>query len=252
MAGHSKWANVKRKKAKVDAERGKIFTKLAREIMVAAREGGGDIQNNFRLRLAVQKAKEANMPNENINRAIQKGTGEQDGTNYESFSYEGYGPEGVALLLDIVTDNRNRTAGEIRSIFSRRGGNLGESGCVSWMFEKKGYIVIEKKAGLPEEDDLMMLALEAGAEDFQSEKDSYHIYTSVDEFEAAKKYLEDKNIKLALAEITMVPTTTVNIKSVETAEKLMALIETLEEHDDVQNVYTNFEIDDSIMQQLRS
>ncbi|NLC10813.1 MAG: YebC/PmpR family DNA-binding transcriptional regulator [Firmicutes bacterium] len=252
MAGHSKWANVKRKKAKVDAERGKIFTKLAREIMVAAREGGGDIQNNFRLRLAVQKAKEANMPNENINRAIQKGTGEQDGTNYESFSYEGYGPEGVALLLDIVTDNRNRTAGEIRSIFSRRGGNLGESGCVSWMFEKKGYIVIEKKAGLPEEDDLMMLALEAGAEDFQSEKDSYHIYTSVDEFEATKKYLEDKNIKLALAEITMVPTTTVNIKSVETAEKLMALIETLEEHDDVQNVYTNFEIDDSIMQQLRS
>lgn len=194
MAGHSKWANVKHRKARADAQKGKVFTKLAREIIVAAREGGGDLNANFRLRLAVQKAREANMPSDNINRAIQKGCGEGESVSLEQISYEGYGPGGVAVLLEILTDNRNRTAAEIRHIFSRRGGSMGESGCVAWMFNRKGYFTIDKKEGLPSEDDLMTLALEAGAEDFKEEDGSYIIITPPEDFETLKDKFTEQNI----------------------------------------------------------
>ncbi|RJX27963.1 MAG: YebC/PmpR family DNA-binding transcriptional regulator [Dethiobacter sp.] len=250
MAGHSKWANTKHRKARVDAQKGKIFTKLAREIIVAAREGGGDLNTNFRLRLAVQKAREANIPGDNINRAIQKGSGDGDSMSLEQISYEGYGPGGVAVLLEIMTDNRNRTAAEIRHIFSRRGGNMGESGCVAWMFTRKGYLTIDKTKGLPSEDDLMMLALEAGAEDFKEEDNSYVIITSPEDFEELKEKFLEKKIDFATAEITMVPANTVLIEDPEEAVKVLNLLEALEEHDDVQNVYANFDIPDEIMQSL--
>jgi YebC/PmpR family DNA-binding regulatory protein len=234
----------------VDAQKGKMFTKLAREIIVAAREGGGDLNVNFRLRLAVQKAREANMPGDNINRAIQKGSGEGDNISLEQISYEGYGPGGVAVLLEIMTDNRNRTAAEIRHIFSRRGGNMGESGCVAWMFKRKGYLTIDKIEGLPSEDDLMMLALEAGAEDFKEEDNSYVIVTSPEDFENLKEKFLEKNINFTTAEITMVPSTTVLIEDPEEAGKVLNLLEALEEHDDVQNVYANFDIPEEILQSL--
>jgi YebC/PmpR family DNA-binding regulatory protein len=250
MAGHSKWANVKHRKARVDAQKGKVFTKLAREIMVAAREGGGDLNANFRLRLAVQKAREANMPSDNINRAIQKGCGEGESVSLEQISYEGYGPGGVAVLLEIMTDNRNRTAAEIRHIFSRRGGSMGESGCVAWMFNRKGYFTIDKKEGLPSEDDLMSLALEAGAEDFKEEDGSYIIITPPEDFETLKEKFTEQNINFSTAEITMVPATTVRIEDPEEAGKVLNLLEALEEHDDVQNVYANFDIPEEIMQSL--
>ena len=250
MAGHSKWANVKHRKARVDAQKGKVFTKLAREIMVAAREGGGDLNANFRLRLAVQKAREANMPSDNINRAIQKGCGEGESVSLEQISYEGYGHGGVAGLLEIMTDNRNRTAAEIRHIFSRRGGSRGESGCVAWMFNRKGYFTIDKKEGLPSEDDLMSLALEAGAEDFKEEDGSYIIITPPEDFETLKEKFTEQNINFSTAEITMVPATTVRIEDPEEAGKVLNLLEALEEHDDVQNVYANFDIPEEIMQSL--
>lgn len=250
MAGHSKWENIKRRKARVDAQKGKIFTRLAREIIVAAKEGGVDLNTNFRLRLAVQKAREANMPNENIGRAIQKGSGEGGALNLEQLYYEGYAPGGVAVLLEMMTDNRNRTAAEIRHIFSRRGGNMGESGCVAWMFKRKGYLSIDKKEGLPSEDDLMLLALETGAEDFKDEDSSYVIITSPEDFEAIKDKFIEQGLDLATTEITMVPTTTVRIEEAEEASKVLALLEALEEHDEVQNVYANFDIPEEIMQAL--
>jgi YebC/PmpR family DNA-binding regulatory protein len=250
MAGHSKWANVKHRKARADAQKGKVFTKLAREIIVAAREGGGDLNANFRLRLAVQKAREANMPSDNINRAIQKGCGEGESVSLEQISYEGYGPGGVAVLLEILTDNRNRTAAEIRHIFSRRGGSMGESGCVAWMFNRKGYFTIDKKEGLPSEDDLMTLALEAGAEDFKEEDGSYIIITPPEDFETLKDKFTEQNINFSTAEITMVPVNTVPIEDPEEASKVLNLLEALEEHDDVQNVYANFDIPEEIMQSL--
>jgi YebC/PmpR family DNA-binding regulatory protein len=250
MAGHSKWENIKRRKARVDAQKGKIFTKLAREIIVAAKEGGPDLDTNFRLRLAVQKAKEANMPNDNINRAIQKGSGEGETLALEQLYYEGYGPGGVAVLLEIMTDNRNRTAAEIRHIFSRRDGNMGESGCVAWMFNRKGYLSIDKKEGLPSEDDLMLLALEAGAEDFKDEDNSYVIITAPENFESIKDKFLEQDLDLATAEVTMVPTSTIRIEEAEGAAKVLDLLEALEEHDEVQNVYANFDIPEEIMQSL--
>lgn len=243
MSGHSKWATIKRKKAKIDDQRGKLFTRLAREIIVAARNGGADPDGNMRLKTAIQKAKEANIPNDNINRAIQKGAGELGGAAYEEFVYEGYGPGGVAVMLEIMTDNRNRTAGEIRHTFTRNGGSLGESGCVSWMFDKKGMFVIEKEGNKISEDDLMLLALEAGAEDFKVEDDSYEITCDPDDFPGIKEVIESKGVQVAMAEITMVPQTTINLQGKE-AEQMERLMETLEEHDDVQNVYANCEIDD--------
>jgi len=243
MAGHSKWANIKRKKSKVDAQRGKLFTRLSKEIIVAARNGGPDPDNNMRLKAAIQKAKEANLPNENINRAIQKGAGEVEGAAYEEIVYEGYGPGGVAVLLEIMTDNRNRTAGEIRHIFSRYGGSLGETGCVAWMFDQKGLFIVEKSDNNINEDDLMIIALEAGVEDFKTEDDSYEITTAPADFYKVKEVLEDKGLRLAMAEITMVPQTTINLSGND-ADMMVKLLETLEDHDDVQNVYTNFELNE--------
>lgn len=243
MSGHSKWATIKRKKAKVDAQRGKLFTRLAREIIVAARNGGADPDGNMRLKTAIQKAKEANIPNDNITRAIQKGAGEPGGAAYEEFNYEGYGPGGVAVMLEIMTDNRNRTAGEIRYIFSKNGGSLGESGCVSWMFDQKGLFVIEKADNTISEDDLMLLALEAGAEDFKVEDDSYEITSEPGDFPGIKETLESKGVNMAMAEVTMVPQNTIKLEGKD-AELMVRLMETLEEHDDVQNVYANFELDD--------
>ncbi|TEB13066.1 putative transcriptional regulatory protein [Pelotomaculum sp. FP] len=243
MSGHSKWATIKRKKAKVDAQRGKLFTRLAREIIVAARNGGADPDGNMRLKTAIQKAKEANIPNDNITRAIQKGAGEPGGAAYEEFNYEGYGPGGVAVMLEIMTDNRNRTAGEIRYIFSKNGGSLGESGCVSWIFDQKGLFVIEKADNTISEDDLMLLALEAGAEDFKVEDDSYEITSEPGDFSRIKEILESKGVNMAMAEVTMVPQNTIKLEGKD-AELMVRLMETLEEHDDVQNVYANFELDD--------
>ncbi len=250
MAGHSKWANVKHRKARVDAQKGKIFTKLAREIIIAAREGGGDIDANFRLRLAVQKARDANMPGDNITRAIQKGTGELEAISLEQITYEGYGPGGVAVLLDIMTDNRNRTAAEIRSIFTRRGGNMGESGCVAWMFKRMGFIAIERQGGNISEDELMLLALESGAEDFKEEGGSYIILTAPENFETVKNRMIEQGFVLATAEVTMVPQNTIAVTDQEEAKKLLDLLDALEDQDDVQNVYANYDIPEEIMQSL--
>ncbi len=250
MAGHSKWANTKHRKARADAQKGKVFTKIAREIIVAAREGGPDPEANFRLRLAVQKAREVNMPGDNINRAIQKGSGEGDNISLEQITYEGYGPSGVAVLLEIMTDNRNRTAADIRHIFSRRGGSMGESGCVAWIFNRKGYLTIDHAEGLPSEDELMMLALEGGAEDFQTEENSYVILTSTEDFERVKDTFMKENIELSAAEVTMVPSNLIRVEDPDEAARVLSLLEALEEHDDVQNVYANFDIPDEIMQSL--
>lgn len=243
MSGHSKWATIKRKKSKIDAQRGKLFTRLSREIIVAARNGGGDPDGNMRLKTAIQKAKEANLPNDNITRAVQKGAGELGGAAYEEFFYEGYGPGGVAVMLEIMTDNRNRTAGEIRYIFSKNGGSLGETGCVSWMFDQKGLFIIEKADNKINEDDLMLLALEAGADDFKVEDDSYEITSNPSDFSEIKETLESKGINMAMSEVTMVPQTTIKLEGKE-ADQMVRLMETLEEHDDVQNVYVNFELED--------
>lgn len=250
MSGHSKWANIKHKKAKMDSQKGKIFTKLAKEISVAAKEGGGDPEANYRLNAAVQKAKAANLPADNIERAIKKGIGELGGVNYEQIVYEGYGPEGTAVLCQILTDNRNRTAGEIRHIFSRKGGNLGETGCVSWMFEQKGLLVVDlEEAGL-EEDELLLMALEAGAEDITTEGSLAEIYTTTESFNEVKNNLEENGINLSAAEISMIPKTTVTIETADKAEKILALVDELEEHDDVQDVFSNYNIPDEIMESL--
>ena len=243
MSGHSKWATIKRKKAKVDAQRGKVFTRLAREIIVAARQGGGDPDGNIRLKTAIQKAKEANIPNDNIMRAIQRGSGEQGGSSLEEIIYEGYGPGGVAVMLEIMTDNRNRTAGEIRHIFTKNGGNLGETGCVAWMFQETGLILIEKEDNPQDEDDLMLLAIECGADDFKVEEESCEIVCKPGEIQRVRDSLENEGIVVALSEVTMVPQSTVNLESKE-AEQMIRLMDALEEHDDVQNAYANFEIEE--------
>ncbi len=247
MAGHSKWANTKHRKARVDAQRGKVFTKIARELSVASREGGEDITTNFRLRLAIQKARENNMPNDNIQRAIQKGSGGQDGTVYEQTNYEGYAAGGVAVLLEIMTDNRNRTVAEIRHIFSRHGGSLGESGCVSWMFSRKGVISVDKNGLAMDEDDLMLVALEAGAEDVKSEDESYSITTDIESFEAVKEELQEQGVPADTFEVTMLPSTSIEITEPEMAARIIKLMESLDDHDDVQNVYANFDIPDELL-----
>jgi YebC/PmpR family DNA-binding regulatory protein len=245
MSGHSKWATTKHKKAATDAKRGKIFTKITKEITVAAKLGGGDPDGNPRLRTAVAKAKGVSMPAENIKRAIQKGTGELPGVAYEEITYEGYGPNGVAIIVEVLTDNRNRTVSEIRNIFSKAGGNMGESGCVSWMFHKKGYLVVARAKA--DEEKLMSLALDAGAEDLQTEDDNFVITTAQNDFEKVKKTLEDAGIPLEVAEVTMVPQTYVKIEGEKVAGQMMRLMETIEDNDDVQNVYANFDIPDELM-----
>ena len=244
MSGHSKWATTKHKKAATDAKRGKIFTKITKEITVAAKLGGGDPNGNPRLRTAVAKAKAVSMPAENIKRAIQKGTGELPGVSYEEITYEGYGPGGVAVLAEVMTDNRNRTVSEIRNIFSKAGGNMGEAGCVSWMFQKKGYIVVSRAKA--DEDRLMTLSLDAGAEDMQSEEDNYVVTTPPNEFEKVKKALDDADVPMEVAEVTMVPQTYVKLEGKE-AQQMLRLVEALEDNDDVQNVYANFDIPEEIL-----
>lgn len=253
MAGHSKWANIKHKKAKVDAFKGKMFTKLARDIMVAVREAGSDPNSNFRLRLLIDKARSINMPNENIVRAIKRGSGEIEAEAVEELVYEGYGPGGVAVYLDIVTDNRNRTAGDVRHIFSKHGGNLGETGCVAWMFEKKGLFLLEKKDGaLPaglDEDTVLMLALEAGAEDVNFYPDSLEIITDPSKFNEVERKLSEAGLKITDAEIAMIPKNKVDLDP-ETSLRLAKLVTALEEYDDVQNVYYNADIPEEIFDQV--
>ena len=244
MSGHSKWATTKHKKAATDAKRGKIFTKIGKEITVAAKLGGGDVNGNPRLRTAVAKAKSVSMPAENIKRAVQKGTGELPGVSYEEIIYEGYGPGGVAVIIEAMTDNRNRTVSEIRNIFSKANGNMGEAGCVSWMFHKKGYCVVNRSK--EDEEKLMTLVLDAGAEDMQLEDDNFVITTALSDFEKVKKALEDAGVPTELAEITMIPQTYVKLDGKE-AQQMLRLVETLEDNDDVQNVYANFDIPEEIM-----
>ncbi|HHP7233243.1 MAG TPA: YebC/PmpR family DNA-binding transcriptional regulator [Desulfobacterales bacterium] len=245
MSGHSKWSSIKHKKAAVDAKRGKIFTKLIKEITVSARMGGGDPDANPRLRTAILAAKSENMPKENIERAIKKGTGELEGVNYEESIYEGYGPGGAAVLVESLTDNKNRAVAEIRHIFTKNGGSLGESGCVAWMFKKKGYIVVERSA--VEEDHLMETALEAGAEDIREDADSYEIISATEDFEAVKAAIEAADIPHVTAEITMLPQSTTELAGKE-AEQMVRLMEMLEDCEDVQNVYTNADIPEEIFE----
>lgn len=239
MAGHSKWAQIKRKKAVADAKKGKIFTKLIREITIAARQGGGNPEGNPRLRLAIEQARAANMPMENIERAIKKATGELEGSQYEEIIYEGYGPGGVAILIEAVTDNKNRTVSELRHLFSRHGGRLAESGSVNWMFQRKGIITIEKSK--INEDDLIMLVLDAGADDVVTETDYYEVQTSLENFEKVRRALIEKGIEVESASLQYVPQSLMKIDGKEN-ETALKLLEVLEDHDDVQNVYTNADL----------
>jgi len=244
MSGHSKWAGIKHKKAVVDAKRGKLFSKLAKEITVAARQGGSNVNSNANLRVVVDKAKSANMPSDNIERAIKKGTGELPGVAYEAVTYEGYGPKGIAILVEVLTDNKNRSTAEIRAIFSKNGGNMAGQGSVQWMFKKKGFILVKKED--VDEDTIMTAALEAGAEDMKAEGDMYEITTSIADFEKTKSTFEKSNIKIESAEITMIPSSTVKVEGLP-AKQVLSLVEALEDHDDVQNVYANFDIPDNII-----
>ncbi|MDH5763687.1 MAG: YebC/PmpR family DNA-binding transcriptional regulator [Nitrospinota bacterium] len=244
MSGHSKWSTIKHKKGAADAKRGKIFTKLIKEITVAARMGGGDPNANPRLRTAIAGAKAQNMPHDNINRAIKKGTGELEGVNYEEITYEGYGPGGAAILIEVMTDNKNRTVGEIRTILGKNGGNMGESGCVAYMFEKKGFIVVPGDA--MGEDELMELVLEAGADDLQSVDGKYEIITAKDNFHAVHTLLEEKSIPMEVAELTAIPSNTIPVDD-KHGKALLRMMDLLEDHDDVQKVYSNFDISDEVM-----
>jgi len=248
VSGHSKWSTIKRKKGANDAKRGKIFTKLIKEITIAARMGGGDPEGNPRLRSAVTAAKGENMPKENIDRAIKKGTGDLDGAVYEEILYEGYGPGGVAILVETMTDNKNRTVADIRHFFAKSGGNLGESGCVGYMFDKKGTVSVDKE-GVNEEQ-LMDLALEAGAEDVVEEEDSFQIVTAPEAFNDVVERLEKGNVKFAEATLSMVPQNSIEVTEEKTARSLLRLLENLEDHDDVQKVHANFDIADELMDLL--
>jgi len=246
MAGHSKWAQIKRKKGARDAARGKLFTKLIREITVAAREGGGDPDGNARLRLAVQTAKDHNMPQDNIARAIKKGTGDLDGAHYEEVTYEGYGPSGVALMIETLTDNKNRTAGEVRHVLTKHSGNLGSSGCVSWIFDKKGIIWVPK--GKVEEERLIEVAVEAGAEDVTDEGDGFEVVTGLAEFEPVRHAIQEAGIDYQSAELQNIPSNQVKVDGDE-ARKVVRLMEALEDLDDVQQVSANFDIPSDILQE---
>lgn len=247
MSGHSKWATIKHKKGALDAKRGALFTKIIKELTVAARSGGGNPDANPRLRTVLGKAKEANMPADNIDRAIKKGTGELPGVVYEEASYEGYGPGGVAILIDVLSDNKNRTTSEIRNILEKKGGNMSGAGSVAWQFHKKGVLTV--KAGTIDEEKLMTIALDAGASDFLSEKDGFTVTTEPADFEKVKKALADAKVATESAEVTMVPQATVKLDLAQT-KSVLALVEALEDHDDVQNVYSNLDIPDEVMQQL--
>ncbi|MDY6029427.1 MAG: YebC/PmpR family DNA-binding transcriptional regulator [Acidaminococcaceae bacterium] len=242
MSGHSKWANIKHKKGKADALRGKITTKISREITIAVRMGGADPTGNMKLKLALTKAKANNIPKDNIQRAIQKGAGALEGNSYEEITYEGYGPAGVAIMVDCLTDNRNRTAADVRHIFSRYSGNLGATGCVNYMFQQKGIFAVSVDTGVSE-DELMLIALEAGAEDIKSSEDGFEIITDPSAYDSVEKALADNNIEVAMSEITMLPDNTTAL-SAEDAEKLRKMLDALEDCDDVQDVYTNADLPD--------
>jgi YebC/PmpR family DNA-binding regulatory protein len=247
MSGHSKWATIKHKKGAADARRGKLFTKLIKEIAVAARMGGGDPSSNARLRTAIADAKAENMPADNIKRAIQRGTGELPGVQYEEVAYEGYGPSGVALMLEITTDNRNRTLADIRHILSKHGGNLGETGCVTWLFDKRGYVVVEKsKIG---EEALLELVTEAGADDMRDDGENWEVFSSPENFQQVVDALNNAGAAPSVAEVSMVPQTYVKLSG-KPAGQMLRLMEELDEHDDIQNVYANFDIDAAELQSL--
>lgn len=246
MSGHSKWHTIKHKKGALDAKRGKIFTKLIKEITVAARTGGsGDVDANARLRKAVTDAKAQNMPNDTIDRAIKRGTGELEGVNYEEITYEGYGIGGVAVLIESMTDNRNRTVAELRHLFSKNGGNLGEAGSVAWMFDKKGYLIVEKSA-MPE-DELFEVAIDAGADDMKEEGDVFEIFTAPENFDAVHEAVKKAGIEPQAAEVTLVPQNHIHLAGAD-AKQMLKLYEAIEDHDDVQQVYANFDIDESEME----
>lgn len=247
MAGHSKWANIKHRKARMDAQKNKLYSKISKAIIAAARRGGGDPETNAALRAALNKAREYNIPQDNVTRAIQRGTGELAGVSYEELVYEGYGPGGVAVLLEIMTDNRNRTAGEIRYLFSKHGGNLGETGCVAWMFDRRGLLVIDECA--LDEEELLEAALEAGAEDLAGGQGSWEIYTAVEAVYSVKEALEKRGVLVASAGVAMVPRTTVQPEP-QAVAPLLRLLDALDDHDDVQNVYANFDIPDEVMASL--
>ena len=246
MSGHSKWSTIKRKKGAADAKRGRIFTRLIKEITVAARMGGGDQDGNPRLRSAITTAKAENMPKDNIERAIKKGTGELEGAVYEEIIYEGYGPGGVAVMVECMTDNKNRTVADIRHAFSKSGGNLGESGCVAWMFDKKGSILIDKSA--IDEEELMDKALESGAEDVLEEENVFQVVTTPEDFEAVREALQADGLEFIEAAVSLIPQNTVDITEEKPAKQLLRLLESLEDHDDVQSVSANFDIPDEIME----
>jgi YebC/PmpR family DNA-binding regulatory protein len=245
MSGHSKWSSIKHKKGAADARRGKIFTKLIREITVAARMGGGDPSGNPRLRAAITAARAENMPKENIDRGIKKGTGELEGTTYEENNYEGYGPGGVAVLVDCLTDNKNRTVAEIKHQFERNGGSLGEPGCVAWIFEKRGLIVLQKES--VDEERLLSLALEAGAEDVREDEDEFDVITDPSDFETVKKAIDDAGLTYTVAEVTKIPKNTVKLEG-KKAQQMLNLMQALEDHDDVSHVYANFDIPDDVIE----
>lgn len=247
MAGHSKWAQIKRQKGAADAKRGQLFTKLGREITVAVRQGGPDPDGNPRLRMAIQRARDANMPMDTIERAIKRGTGAGEGASLEEVTYEGYGPGGAALLVEVLTDNRNRSVAEVRSVFTRGGGNLGESGCVAWLFDPRGVITIEVDGGDP--DDIALKAIDAGAEDVRIEDSTLEVYTAPADLEQVRQALERAQVKVASAELAMVPKTTVTVDPKD-AVAVLKLMERLEDLDDVQRVYTNLEIDDEVLRQF--
>ena len=247
MSGHSKWAGIKHRKAAVDARRGKVFSKLIKELTTSARQGGSNPETNPRLRTAINTAKDANMPSDNIDRAIKKGTGELPGASYEEVNYEGYGPGGVAILLDCLTDNKNRTTAEIRNLFAKKGGNLAGAGSVAWVFEKKGLIIIDKEK--INEDKLMAIILEAGAEDLRVEAKTYEVLTEPTDFEKVKEALKASGIEYSVAELTMDPKNTVKAEGAK-ARQVLELVEALEDNDDVQHVYANFDIPDKILEEV--
>jgi len=249
MSGHSKWATIKHKKAAVDARRGKVFTKLIRELTSAARMGGGDADMNPRLRTAVAAAKTANVPSDTIQRAIKKGTGELPGEVYEEITYEGYGAGGVAVLVDVLTDNKNRTVAEIRHLFSKHGGNLGETGCVAWMFARKGFVALN--ANQIDEDTLLEIVLEAGGDDIRTESEVYEIVTAPEAFEEVRSVLEQKGLTLDVAEVTMLPQNTVPVEGKQ-AEQVLRLMEALDDQDDVRKAHANFDISEEVMAALAS
>jgi YebC/PmpR family DNA-binding regulatory protein len=246
VSGHSKWHSIKHQKGAADAARGKLFARLARQIEVAARDGGGDLESNPTLRTMVQKARDASMPKDNIERAIKRGTGELEGVTYENINYEGYATNGVAVYVEVLTDNRNRTGADIKNIFTRNGGSLSEPGAVAWQFERKGVILVPKAAA--SEDDLMLAALDAGAEDIDDQGDTWHVTTAPTDLHSVRTALDGAGITVSSADLTMLPTTTIALGEASSAKSVLRVIDALEEHDDVQNVYANFDIPDDVLE----